>query len=132
MCVGCSKQPYHRDSSFEYPQHMFWLRNKKNNFQLHTLIWGPVIQVDTNRIVRESDYSSAAVLCSKRPEFLRILSGNVILTSIKGHNLQKMTTNNPNVDFVTLNSYTKFGQNLSICSQEIERKQNFFCVNQGP
>ena len=126
MCVGCSKQPYHRDSSFEYPQHMFWLRNKKNNFQLHTLIWGPVIQVDTTRIVRESDYSSAAVLCSKRPEFLRILSGNVILTSIKGHNLQKMTTNNPNVDFVTLNSYTKFGQNLSICSQEIERKQFFF------
>ena len=30
-----------RDGSFEYPQHMFWLRNKKNNFQLHTLIWGP-------------------------------------------------------------------------------------------
>ena len=21
---------------------MFWLRNKKNDFQLHTLIWGPV------------------------------------------------------------------------------------------
>ena len=20
---------------------MFWLRNKKNNFQVHTLIWGP-------------------------------------------------------------------------------------------
>ena len=20
---------------------MFWLRNKKNNFQIHTLIWGP-------------------------------------------------------------------------------------------
>ena len=31
----------HRDGSFEYPQHMFWLRNKKNNFQLRTLIWGP-------------------------------------------------------------------------------------------
>ena len=28
--------------SFEYPQHMFWLRNKKNKFQLHTLIFGPV------------------------------------------------------------------------------------------
>ena len=27
--------------SFEYPQHMFWLRNKKNNFLLHTLISGP-------------------------------------------------------------------------------------------
>ena len=29
MCFECSKEPYHRDSSFEYPQHMFWLRNKK-------------------------------------------------------------------------------------------------------
>ena len=43
MCFGCSKEPSHRDSSFEYSQHMFWLRNKKNNFQLHTLIWGPVL-----------------------------------------------------------------------------------------
>ena len=25
------------DGSFEYPQHMFWLRNKKTNFQLRTL-----------------------------------------------------------------------------------------------
>ena len=41
MCFGCSKEPPHRDGSFEYPQHMFWLRNEKNNFQLHTLIWGP-------------------------------------------------------------------------------------------
>ena len=36
----CSKEPSHLDGSFEYPQHMFWLRNKKNNFQLRTLIWG--------------------------------------------------------------------------------------------
>ena len=28
-----------RTVSFKYPQHMFWLRNKKNNFQLYTLIW---------------------------------------------------------------------------------------------
>ena len=27
----------------EYPQHMFWLRNKKNNFQLRTLNWRPGI-----------------------------------------------------------------------------------------
>ena len=39
MCVGCSKAASHRDGSFEYPQHMFWLRN---NFHLYTLIWGPV------------------------------------------------------------------------------------------
>ena len=43
MCFGCSKDPSHRDSSFEYPQHMIWLRNKKNNFQLCTLIWGPAV-----------------------------------------------------------------------------------------
>ena len=26
ICFGCSKEPSHRDSSFEYPQHIFWLR----------------------------------------------------------------------------------------------------------
>ena len=31
----CSKEPYHWDSSFEYPRHMFLLINK-NNFQLRT------------------------------------------------------------------------------------------------
>ena len=41
MCLGCSREPSHRDGSFEYPEHMFWLRNKKKNFQLRTLIWGP-------------------------------------------------------------------------------------------
>ena len=70
--------------------------------------------------------------CSKMPEFLRILSGNVILTLIKGHisltNLRRMTANNPNVDLVSINSYIKFGQ---ICSQNIEQKQNFG-VNQEP
>ena len=31
MCFGGSKEPSHRDGSFEYPQYMFWLRNKKTN-----------------------------------------------------------------------------------------------------
>ena len=44
MCFVCSKEPSHQDGSFEYPQHMFWLRNNKNNFQLHTLIWGTGMQ----------------------------------------------------------------------------------------
>ena len=38
MCFECLKEPSHWDRSFEYPQHMFWLRNKKNIFQLRTLI----------------------------------------------------------------------------------------------
>ena len=40
MCFGCSKEPSHRDGSFEYPQHMFWFRNKKNNFSYALLSWG--------------------------------------------------------------------------------------------
>ena len=45
MCFGCPKEPSHPDGSFEYPQHMFWFRNKKNNFQLRTLIWGPGVLI---------------------------------------------------------------------------------------
>ena len=37
MCFGCSKEPSHRDGSLEYPQHMFWVRNKKNDSLLRTL-----------------------------------------------------------------------------------------------
>ena len=66
---------------------------------------------------------------------LEILSGNEILTSIKGRNsvtiLRKMTGNNPKLDFVNVDVHTKFGQILSIRSRDIERKQNSD-VNQGP
>ena len=85
------------------------------------------IKFGETRIVRESDYSPLQCFaCSKRPEFLRILSGNIILTSNMGHNsltnLRKMTANNPNVDLVCIISYIKFGEIRSICSQDIERK----------
>ena len=43
MCSGCSKEQSHGDDSFEYPHHMFWLRNKKTNFLLSSLIWGPAV-----------------------------------------------------------------------------------------
>ena len=84
-----------------------------------------------------SNPSSSKALVSrvKRPDCLRILSGNVILTSINGHNsltnLRKMTANNPSLDLVSINSYIKFGQNMSICSQDIEWERNFG-VNEGP
>ena len=41
MCFGCWKKLSHQDSSYEYPQHMLWLRNKKNIFLLRILIWRP-------------------------------------------------------------------------------------------
>ena len=31
LCFRCSKEPS-REGSFEYPQHMFWLRNEKTIF----------------------------------------------------------------------------------------------------
>ena len=66
---------------------------------------------------------------------LNILSGNEILTSIKGRNsvkiLGKMTGNNPKLDLVNVDVHTKFGRILSIHSQDIERKRNSD-VNQGP
>ena len=57
---------------------------------------------------------------------LKILSGNEILTSIKGRNsvCEKMMGNNPKLDLVNVNAHTKFGQILSVGSQDIERKQN--------
>ena len=68
---------------------------------------------------------------------LKILSRNEILTSIKGRYsvkiLRKMMGNNdhPKLELVNVDVHTKFGQILSICSQDTERKQNFD-VNQGP
>ena len=66
---------------------------------------------------------------------LKILSGNKILTSIKGRNsvktLRKMTGNNPKLDLVNDDVHTKFGLIMSICSQDIERKRDSD-FNQGP
>ena len=35
-----------------------------------------------------------------------------------------MTCNNPKLDLVDMNAYIKLGENLLICSQDIERKRN--------
>ena len=65
---------------------------------------------------------------------LKILSGNEILTSVKGLNsvkiLQKMMGNNPKLDLVNDDVHTKFGRILSILTQDIELKRNSD-VNQG-
>ena len=42
------------------------------------------------------------------------------------------TDNNPKLGLVHLDVHTKFGEILSICSQDIERKRNNSDVNQGP
>ena len=42
-----------------------------------------------------------------------------------------MTGNNPKLDLVNVDVHTKFGQILSFCSQDIERKRNS-SINEGP
>ena len=39
--------------------------------------------------------------------------------------------NTPNLALVNINAYAKLGQNPSICSQNIEQKQNYD-INQRP
>ena len=59
---------------------------------------------------------------------LKISSERENLTSIKGHNsvttLRKIAGSNPNLDIVNINAHTKFGQILSIRSQDIGWKRH--------
>ena len=69
------------------------------------------------------------------PFILIIWGKNQSLVSIKGHNsvvnLRKTKIYITNVDLVNdINVYTKFGLNLSICSQDMEQKTNSD-INQG-
>ena len=56
------------------------------------------------------------------------LSINKILTSIKGYNFvtnkQNMEDSNPNIYLINIYTFTKFGEILSICPQDIAQKQN--------
>ena len=74
ICLGCSKEPSHWDGSFEYPQHMFWLRNKTNYFLVvHTLnlfVWfftsqSTIFQLLDNVISTKTLCASLFILSSK-------------------------------------------------------------------
>ena len=66
---------------------------------------------------------------------LKILSKYRILTSIKASNsvanLRKTKVYNTNIDLVNDNVYTKFGLNLFILSQDIEKKQILKSIKAG-
>ena len=66
---------------------------------------------------------------------LKILSGNEFWHKSRGHNsganMRKRTCSSLKTELVNVNAYIKFGENLSICFQDIERKRKFG-VNQGP
>ena len=44
---------------------------------------------------------------------------------------EKITCYNLKLDLVNMNAYIKFGEKISVSSQDIERKRNFV-INQGP
>ena len=58
-----------------------------------------------------------------------------MLTLIKGHNaitnVRKITYSNHNLDLVIIDAYAKFGNILSICSQDNEQKLNYDRRNDG-
>ena len=91
---------------------MLWLSlllpsMKKIRSKLKALEWPQ----HKTRVVRGSDYSPASEL------FARLR--------------KTMTGNNPKLDLVNVDAHKKIGQILSICSQDIEQKQNSD-INQGP
>ena len=63
------------------------------------------------------------------------IEGKQNFAKIKDHNsctnFGKMTFNNSKLDLVNMNAYIKFGEIMSICSHDIERKRKLG-VNQGP
>ena len=65
---------------------------------------------DIENILKKTSQQSLVKFCLL---VLKILSGNKILTSIKGGNsfanLQNLTIYNPNLDIINVNVYTKFG-----------------------
>ena len=63
MCFVCSKEPSHRDGSFQfmYLQIMFWLRNKENIFKYILLSGGLVhdkTKISAYMSIDGSDHSS--------------------------------------------------------------------------
>ena len=79
--------------------------------------------VNTNAYTK---FGKILSLCSLDKNGNKII--NEILISIKGHNsiinAWKIMYNNPNLDLVNINIYTKFGEIISICFQDIEPKWN--------
>ena len=65
MCFGCSKEPSHLDGSFEYPQHMFWLRNKKIIFS-YALLSGGLRVAKTFLRVAKGVYKAQCSLDNKQ------------------------------------------------------------------
>ena len=71
---------------------MFWLRNKKNNFQLHTFIWRPVTGVSEMKATKSYEFHHSHVnvlLCTvyhcvsfKIMTFIENITGRYIIYRI--------------------------------------------------
>ena len=95
ICFGCSKEPSHWDGSFEYPQQMFWLRNKKIKFSLCILTKILIYPFGTNGIcylvgysyVRMVHYSEWGVIGNFYSVSFRSLNVSGIFCVLRGQKL---------------------------------------------
>ena len=65
MCCDCSKEPPDWDGSFGYPQHMFWLSYKKNNYHYVLFSWGTWIIYNTGGKPRNYQEIVLTYFCSQ-------------------------------------------------------------------
>ena len=90
ICFWCSKEPSQRDGSFEYPQHMFWLKKKENDFFWYTLLTKvlqddfifqlysnfdrtsckQIVEALIRRLIRRQIWVSTVLLCSTEGRYI--------------------------------------------------------------
>ena len=84
---------------------------------------GNITNLDLVNINAHTKFGENLSICFKDIEQKR---NSELLISVKGHNsitnLRKMTGNNPNLDLVSINAYTKFGKIQLIYSLYIKQK----------
>ena len=62
MCFVCSKEPSHWDGSFEYPEPMFWLRNKEIIFS-YAVLSGGLYVFRASKSVFNALLAQVSVIC---------------------------------------------------------------------
>ena len=62
MCFGCSKEMSRREGSFEYPQHMFWLRNNTKAKALLVIIFFYLLLFKSNKGTKPFSMHSSVLI----------------------------------------------------------------------
>ena len=74
ICFRCSKEPHHCEDSFEHPQYMFWVKNKKINFNYTLLSGGQVPRLKKNSCSTQLSKKFILLINVKMPTIVGILT----------------------------------------------------------